>query len=289
MSNTVLNAIKNISAKLSGNNIPDARLNAELFLCHVLKCDRVGLYINFDKPLNREETELLKNFTDRRIAHEPLQYIIGTTSFFGYDIRVNKDVLIPRPETELLADIIINDIKKSNKKKISIFEIGTGSACIPIAIARSLQKEEIDLEIFSIDISGDAIKTATENLELNGLNQTGIRLAVKDVFQIDKLKKDFDYIISNPPYISEKEYRLLDKDVLLSEPKIALTDSGDGLNFFRRIFRIASDNGFTGRLFLETGFGQKEDLEKLMKEYNFRDFMFYKDYNGIDRILEVSK
>ncbi len=255
----------------------------------MLKCDRVGLYINFDKPLNREETELLKNFTDRRIAHEPLQYIIGTTSFFGYDIRVNKDVLIPRPETELLADIIINDIKKSNKKKISIFEIGTGSACIPIAIARSLQKEEIDLEIFSIDISGDAIKTATENLELNGLNQTGIRLAVKDVFQIDKLKKDFDYIISNPPYISEKEYRLLDKDVLLSEPKIALTDSGDGLNFFRRIFRIASDNGFTGRLFLETGFGQKEDLEKLMKEYNFRDFMFYKDYNGIDRILEVSK
>ena len=260
-----------------------------MFLCHVLNCDRVGLYLNFDKPLNKDETELLKNFLERRISHEPLQYIIGTTSFFGYDIKVNKNVLIPRPETELLAERIIDDIKDSNKKKVFIFEIGTGSACIPIAIAKSLQKEEISFEMFSIDISEAAIKTATENLELNGLSPVDIRLVVKDVFQIDKLKKDFDYIVSNPPYISEKDYNLLDEDVLLSEPKIALTDSGDGLNFYKRIFKIASDDGFTGRLFLETGFGQTEDLRKILIEYKFSDYMFHKDYNGIDRILEVRK
>lgn len=254
-----------------------------------MNCDRVSLYLNFDKPLKPAETEILKNFLERRISHEPLQYILGSTSFYGYEIKVNKSVLIPRPETEILVDKIIKDIEAGGKTRISVFEIGTGSGCIPVAIGKSLSDKNINFEIFTIDISEDAIKTATANLELNGLKIPEIRLTVKDVFEIEKLKKDFDYIVSNPPYISEREYKLLDKDVLDSEPKIALTDSGDGLNFYKRIFRIASDKGFTGKLFLETGFGQKEDLEKLMKEFNFKEFIFHKDYNDIDRILEIVK
>lgn len=250
----------------------------------------MSLYLNFDKPLKQDETELLKNYLQRRISHEPLQYILGSTSFYGFEIKVNKSVLIPRPETELLVEKIIRDIEKSGKTKVSVFEIGTGSGCIPIAIAKSLSaKKSIAFKIFTIDISGDAIKTATDNLNMNGLNIPEIRLVVKDVFEIEKLKMDFDYIISNPPYISEKEYKLLDKDVFDSEPKIALTDSGDGLNFYRRIFKIASDIGFTGKLFLETGFGQKDDLEKILKEFNFREIIFHKDYNDIDRILEIIK
>lgn len=254
-----------------------------------MNCDRFSLYLNFDKPLKPAETEILKNFLERRISHEPLQYILGSTSFYGYEIKVNKSVLIPRPETEILVDKIIKDIEAGGKTRISVFEIGTGSGCIPVAIGKSLSDKNINFEIFTIDISEDAIKTATANLELNGLKIPEIRLTVKDVFEIEKLKKDFDYIVSNPPYISEREYKLLDKDVLDSEPKIALTDSGDGLNFYKRIFRIASDKGFTGKLFLETGFGQKEDLEKLMKEFNFKEFIFHKDYNDIDRILEIVK
>ena len=260
-----------------------------MFLCHVLKCDRVSLYLNFDKPLKPDETDILNKFIKRRIIHEPLQYILGKTSFYGYDINVNKSVLIPRPETELLVERILRDIEDKQKVFVSIFEVGTGSGCIPIAIAKSLIKNEIPFEIFSIDISASAIKTAYENLELNGLKIPGIRLAEKDVFEIDKLKKDFDYIISNPPYISNDEYELLDKDVLESEPKIALTDSADGLNFYKRIFKIASDKGFTGKMYLETGFGQKEDLEKLLKENNFTEYVFHKDYNDIHRILEVAK
>lgn len=249
----------------------------------------MSLYLNFDKPLKSEESDLLKNFLRRRIAHEPLQYILGTTSFYGFDINVNKSVLIPRPETELLVERVIRDIKNNGKSSVSIFEIGTGSGCIPVAIAKSLIKEGIGFEIFSIDISEEAIKTANRNLELNEIKIPDIRFVVKDVFEIEKLKKDFDYIISNPPYISEKEYKLLDKDVLESEPKLALTDSGDGLKFYNRIFRIASDSEFTGKLFLEMGFGQKEDLEKKLGEYNFKDVFFHKDYNDIYRILEVNK
>lgn len=260
-----------------------------MLLCHVLNCDRVTLYLNFDKPLKPDETDLLIKFLERRISHEPLQYILGKTSFYGYDIKVNKSVLIPRPETELLVERILRDIEDKHKSSVSIFEIGTGSGCIPIALAKSLIKKDINFEIFSIDISGEAIKTAKENLDLNRLNIPEVRLAVKDVFEIEKLKKDFDYIVSNPPYISEKEYELLDKDVLDSEPRIALTDSADGLNFYKRIFRIASDNGFTGKLFLETGYGQKGDIEKLLDGNKFSEFKFHKDYNDIYRILEVTK
>ncbi|MEO8666860.1 MAG: peptide chain release factor N(5)-glutamine methyltransferase, partial [Ignavibacteria bacterium] len=120
---------------LKQNNIEDARLNAELMLCEVLRFSRIDMYRNYDKQLSDQEITIIKEYLDRRILREPLQYIIGRTSFYGLEFIVNKNVLIPRPETELLVEKLLKDIKESGKKKISVFEIGSGTGCISIALA----------------------------------------------------------------------------------------------------------------------------------------------------------
>lgn len=270
-------------------NIPDARLNAELMLCEILDCDRVSLYLNFDKPLKENESTLLKDFIQRRMKHEPLQYIIGKASFFGFDFKVNRNVLIPRPETELLVEKMLADIKEKNKTKVSIFEIGSGTGCISISLAKNLEKANVSYDIFSIDISKDAIEVAEENLSANKLSDKKVTFYQKDVFEIEKLTKSFDYLVSNPPYISKTDYDYLESGIIDFEPGAALTDSGDGLKFYKKIFAIAADKEFKGKVYCEIGFGQKESIEKLIRENNFNQFKFYKDYNNVDRILEIVK
>ncbi|MBS1551493.1 MAG: HemK family protein methyltransferase, partial [Bacteroidetes bacterium] len=132
--NSVSEFIKVSEKILKEKKINDARLNAELMLCDVLNCSRVDLYLNFDKPLTKDEIRTFKNYMQRRIKHEPLQYILGKTSFYGFDIMVNEKVLIPRQETELLVEKVLNDIKSRSLKDVSVFEIGTGSGCIAIAL-----------------------------------------------------------------------------------------------------------------------------------------------------------
>lgn len=287
--NNVIEFINYTSAKLEEIKINDARLNAELMLCEVLKSSRVELYLNFEKPLTKEEIQEFKTMLQRRLKHEPLQHILGKTNFYGFDFIVNSKVLIPRSETELLAEKIIEDVKSSSLKKVSIFEIGSGSGCLSIAVAKSLIKENIEVQIFSIDISKDAIEVSKENLVLNNLDAEIIRYYVKDVFEIDKLNRDFNYIISNPPYISLKDYENLDKEVRDFEPKVSLTDDSEGLKFYEQIFRIASNDSFTGKVFCEIGFGQKDSIEKILMKNNFNKYKFYKDYSDIYRIIEAGK
>ncbi|HMS64972.1 MAG TPA: peptide chain release factor N(5)-glutamine methyltransferase [Ignavibacteria bacterium] len=274
---------------LNKKKIKDSRLNAELMLCEVLKCSRVELYLNFEKPLTNDEVQKFKLLLQRRMKYEPLQYILGKTNFFGFDILVNSNVLIPRQETEILAEKVIDDIKSRKMKEVSLFEIGSGSGCLSIAVAKSLISENIKVQIFSIDISDDAVNMSIENLKLNSLDNETVRFYVKDVFEIEKLNKDFDYIISNPPYISAEEFKTLDNEVKDFEPAISLTDNADGLKFYERIFKIASDSSFTGKVFCEIGFGQKNAIEKMVVKNNFTKFRFHKDYSNIYRIIEAFK
>lgn len=286
---TIIDFINYSSELLKERKINDARLNIELILCHVLNCNRTDLYLNFDKPLAKVEVKNFKEILLRRLKYEPLQYILGKVSFYGIDFLVNKNVLIPRQETELLVEKILEDIKKSDNKKVSIFEIGTGSGCISIALAKNLELKNIDFEIFSIDKSEDSIEVAMQNMMLNKIPADSVKFYIKDVFEIERLKGNFDYIVSNPPYISIDEYKKLDSEVKDYEPDLALTDFNNGLKFFERIFLLASDNKFTGKVFCEIGFDQKDSIEILLKKYSFSGYSFYKDYNSIERILEIKK
>lgn len=280
----------NVTVKIfEQNKIKDARLNAELLLCNVLNCSRIDLYLNFDKPLTKDETKIYKDFVQRRLKNEPLQYILGKTSFYGFEIMVNDKVLIPRQETEILVEKVLKDIKSRSLKEVSIFEIGTGSGCIAISLTKMLKLDSIDVKIYSIDISAEALEVAEKNCELNGLKHGDIKFIVKDIFEIEKLSRNFDYIVSNPPYISFDEYNKLENEVKDYEPLISLTDKENGLKFYERIFKIASADSFTGKIYCETGFDQKEDLEKILLQYKFSSHCFYKDYSGNFRILEVKK
>ncbi|MEP7146337.1 MAG: peptide chain release factor N(5)-glutamine methyltransferase, partial [bacterium] len=255
----------------------------------ILKCERMNLYMNFDRMLSKYEIKILKEFIHRRISHEPIQYILGKASFFGSEFIVCKSVLIPRPETELLVQKILEDIKDSGKKEVSVFEIGAGTGCISIAVAKGLEKINIGYEIFSIDRSKDAIKNAEQNQKLNAVNNKKLKFYCKDVFDIDKLNKSFDYIVSNPPYISNELYIDLPPEIKDNEPDLALTDFGDGLEFYKRILMIASDEKFSGKVFCEIGYGQKNKIEMLLKKNNFSQYFFLKDYNNINRILIAKK
>lgn len=286
---TLLDFLNYSTKLLKEKNISDARLNVELMLCEVLKCDRVKLYLNFEKPLSASEINIFREYLKRRLSREPIQYILEKTSFYGFEFKVNRKVLIPRPETELIVEKIINDIKENKKEKVSIFEIGTGSGCISITLAKILESENIKYDIFSIDKSKDAIEIANQNLQLLVHGESKVKFYLKDVFEINKLTKNFDYIVSNPPYISNEEYKSLEPEVRNFEPDVALTDFGTGLKFIERIILISSDKEFTGKVFCEIGFGQRHHVELLLEENGINDYLFYDDYSGINRILEIRK
>ena len=146
---------------LEKKGVEDPRLNMELMLCHIFNYERVDLYMKFDQPLKQSELDVLRDFVKRRVTGEPLQYILGRTNFYGLDFIVDKNVLIPRPETEILVDKVIKDFKE--EEEISILDIGTGSGCIAVSLAKYLPQAEM----FAIDISKAALKVAEKNAVLN--------------------------------------------------------------------------------------------------------------------------
>lgn len=286
---TVLDIIKSSTELLAKKNIANPRLNVELMLCEVLDCDRVKLYLDFEKPLTKNELDLYREWFKRRLNHEPLQYITGHAYFYGYRFKVNEHVLIPRQETEILVEKVLEDIKKNPKENLSILEIGTGSGCISIALGKKLDELEMKYNIVAIDISKEALDIAAYNLEkIEGSNEK-ISFVEKDIFEIDTFNKDIDYIVSNPPYIPYTEFEGLNEEVNKYEPTISLTDYKDGLTFYRKILGLYSSPVITGKLFFEIAYNQKKNLESLLKDFPNVTGKFFKDYSDNDRVLEVSK
>lgn len=211
--------------------VDSPRLTIELILCKVLNLERVDLYTNFDKPLRQNELDSIKSMINRRIERIPLQYIFGQVEFYGLDYIVNSDVLIPRPETEEIVDLIIKDSEQ--KENLSILDIGTGSGCIAFSLAKYLKNPNIN----AIDYSMPALKVAKQNKD--NLDIDNVKLIHADILTTIP-KQKYDIVVSNPPYISTNEMNQLEKE-LAYEPEIALTDYSDGLKFYRRFVTIFKD------------------------------------------------
>jgi release factor glutamine methyltransferase len=284
---TLLEIINYSSSLLAENKIKDSRLNVELMFCDILNCDRIKLYLDFEKPLNPDEISQFKVMLKRRMKYEPLQYILGKTNFYGYWINLENRVLIPRQETEILVGKFLEDILKSNKDYINILEIGTGSGCIAIAISKEMDKKNIKHKIIANDISEDSIEIARSNAEYNSIPDGNIEFKVNDFLSDNWNEFNFDYVVSNPPYIPANDLDNLDIEVKNYEPINALTDGKDGLLFYDKIFNLYCKRINGTKIYLEIGDGQRNKVEDLLKSYNIKDYSFFKDYCNIDRVLKI--
>ena len=255
----------------------------ELMLTAILDCERGDLYKE-RAPLSLKQQKQLMDMQTKRLKGEPLQYIIGYCDFMGVILRVNRKVLIPRPETEILVDSAITKLKQRGGL-LTILDLGTGSGNIAIALAKNIEL----CKVISVDQSAEALNVARGNAEANGVTKK-VDFFHKDM--MDVLKDDsrtFDLIISNPPYIPTGMLSQLPEDVK-KEPVSALDGGEDGLAFYRPIIENAhsllKDNGL---LMMEIGDGQAPAIGDLFSKNNFyNNIEFIKDYVGIDRIVSAT-
>ncbi|RMZ49034.1 peptide chain release factor N(5)-glutamine methyltransferase [Candidatus Marinimicrobia bacterium PRS2] len=256
----------------------NARREMEWFLCDILKCERIDLYVRFEEVMDEGELEIFRTMVKRRIAGEPFQHIIGKAPFYGRDFTVNQKVLIPRPETEILIERM-----KTNGNVNSLLDIGTGTGCIAITTGLENWVENI----FATDISQSALEIATENMRLHNLEN--IQFARHD-FLSQNFKTKFDVVVSNPPYIAVNEMNSLQAEVRDYDPPSALTDNGDGLSFYRR-FAEQFENLLTsdGYLLLEFGGNaQKGAVESIFQNVGLNT-EFFKDLQNDWRVIEVRR
>ena len=255
----------------------------ELILTSVLKCRRIDLYAQ-ELALSENERNMISAIETRRQAKEPLQYILNTCEFMGLDFFVDHRVLIPRPETELLAQAVCDHMIGNPKKNLRVLDIGTGSGNIIISLAKRFPQNEF----YAIDASSDALAVAKMNAQKHHVAGRIDFLKVDFLFDGDFFSREekFDIIISNPPYIRTGELSVLQQEVQ-QEPRIALDGGGDGLCFYRRI-ALASPQLLTpdGILFLEIGQGQDEEVGGILSTLGgLRVEECIKDYSQIKRIM----
>jgi len=254
---------------------------AELVLSQVLNCDKLSLYLNKDTALDKDKSIIISNILKRRISGEPLQYILGKCEFMGSEFKVDPRALIPRPETEILVEQSLAALKAAEKLSPKILDLGTGTGCIAIAIAKLFPKAVV----WGVDISQEALELAGENA---GLNKVKIKFLRSNLFSKLKNKK-FDLIISNPPYISAAELSGLAKEISF-EPRQALVAGSDGLDFYRSIIsRAKAYLNNNGLLAFEVGAKQAGAVRGMLQNENFSDIKIIKDYNNINRVVTGRK
>ena len=263
--------------------ISEPRLNAERLLSHLLQLERIQLYLQFDRILSAEEVSRFRLLVERRAKREPLQYITGQTEFMGLLFQVSPAALIPRPETEILVARTLDLKDKFEQQEITICDLGTGSGCIAIALAKLWPGSRI----FATDISAAALQLAQKNAELNGVAGQ-ISFIQEDIFQPQSVAiKNVDIMVSNPPYISAAELPDLDEEIRRYEPENALTDYGDGLLFYRQIFELAGSKLPVKYLLLELSGLNQDKIIDLAKQFNYQYINTYRDNNDIIRVMEI--
>ena len=276
---TVLEVIKLSTEYLGKREIESPRVNAEILLADILNCKRIDLYLSFDKPLTENELQLYRESLKKRASRIPMQYIIGNVDFYGLKLLVNESVLIPRPETELLVENVIMDLKE--KSNLKILDIGSGSGNITLSLAKNLNSSFVT----GIDVSEKAIEVATQNKILNDIPNAEFKLL--DVMNDDlSILEKFDVLVSNPPYISSDEFNYLEPELKVYEPRIALTDNSDGLSFYKKIISLAKNIlNVPGYLYFELGKDQYKEVNEMMQIENLSNIKISKDYAGIERII----
>jgi len=262
-----------------------SRVNeTELLFTDILNCDYLSLYLDKDRFLDRAKSSLISSVLRRRIQGEPLEYILGKTEFMGLEFKVTADVFIPRAETEVLVEATIDIVHSSKFIVHSILDIGTGSGCIAISLAKFLP----DVDITAIDISENAIKIAKQNALLNNVE---VNFLQSNLFANHEPRTtNYELIISNPPYIPSIEIEALPPEVKY-EPLMALDGGKNGLDFYRRIIEEAP--GYLrkdGFLIMEMGFNQKDAIKNIFQESGYFQIIdLIKDYNNIDRVVIAKK
>ena len=278
---TVLDLVEWTENYFRESGITTPRLDAEVLLGFVLQKSRLQLYLSFEMPVFPDHLSVFRQLVQRRKEHTPVSYLTNHREFMSIDFYVDSRVLIPRPETEILVEYVLD--RTSTHGPISLVDIGTGSG----AIAVSLAFNRPEWYIVATDISIDALAVA----EANAIrHQTQIEFRSGDMLStLESVDNKFDWIVSNPPYISSQDYKILPPDVRNFEPKLALASPPDGLQLIRILIESAPNYlKPNGRLAIEIGKGQRLDVEDFVhrsKQYQKIDFI--PDLSGVARILVV--
>lgn len=271
----ILDVINKTAPFFEKQGIENPRLNIELLLAHLLRKKRLELYLEFERELDEPTLDRLREFVRRRPGHEPLQYIIGSVEFCGLELVVDRRVLIPRPETELLVETVV-----ARKPRV-IVDVGTGSGCIAVAVARKLPESEVR----ALDASAEALEVAAANKKLHNLEKN-IRLLQSDLLEKLPDSLPVDAIVSNPPYIAVGELATLPKEVRDFEPVQALVAGEDGLEVYRRLIPQARPHLTpTGFVAFELGAGQRAAVEQLFAGNGFEVTQVEKDLQGHERVI----
>ncbi len=286
----ILELIQRTTEFFAKHGIEQPRLQIELLLAHALKRKRLELYLDFERELDEKTLTRLREMVRRRADGEPLQYIVGSVNFYGLELGVDKRALIPRPETEILVEAVLEKLKTQAGTPtlagkpvppIQVLDLCTGSGCIAIALAKNLP----NARIVATDASTVALMLAKENLQKHELDDQ-IELQQSDLFEDLPSGTKYHTIISNPPYIAEADFATLVREIREHEPRSALLAGKTGLEVIERIicdaprFMLSS-----GILALEIGAGQHEKVADLVKQANFVEIEVVTDLAGIERVV----
>ena len=260
---------------LEKKKIPSARRVIEEMLCSVLSLTRMELYLDFERPLNPDEIDSCRRILARVAKGEPIQYVIGSVSFYDCDIEISSDVLIPRPETELLVDKIVKELAGQDLANKSLWDVCCGSGCMGIALKKALP----DLRVTLSDVSPKALTQARINAEKNSVSVEFLEGSLLEPFQ-----GRVDYLVVNPPYISDGDFQQLSPSVKDFEPRLALHGGVDGLDCYRV---LAQDYkkflNPAGKVWMELGTGQGEEVKELFDGQGVVE----KDWSGHDRFFSL--
>ena len=277
----IVNTLNKAVYDLNQFDIRQANLDSEIILSHVIKKDRKYIILNSKEKLNKEKIKRFNKLINRRKKGEPVAYLINKKEFWNETFYVNKDVLIPRPDTELIIEQVIKSYSKNSRS--SVLDIGTGSGCILLSIL----KERPNFYGTGIDISKKSIIVSKYNAKMLKLSNR-VKLYNSDVDNFNNGK--YDIIVSNPPYIEFKSLKYLEKNVVNFEPKLALNGGSDGFSEIRKVIsKAAVLIKKNGKLFLEIGFNQKIKVIEILKKEGFYINKALKDYGKNDRCIVCTK
>lgn len=291
---TLVEVLQRTTAFFEAKGIPSARLDAQLLLGSVLHLDRVKLYLNFDRPMAEPELETIRGLVRRRGDREPLAWILGEKEFYGRDFVVGPGVLVPRPDTETLIEVMLKQLADrsategtqgdevgedapSSGEPIFLADVGSGSGCIGITLALETPR----LRVYAIDASPEALEYTRRNIEKHALKDRVAALSGRDL-AVPAARK-IDWVVSNPPYIPAREIPTLAPEVSRHEPKLALDGGADGLDMYRRLIPIAANRALVGIAF-EVGAGQGEAVAGMLDAAGF-PAQVHKDLGGVGRVV----
>ncbi len=256
-------------------------LDVQLILSHLLKKDKIYLHLHRKDEVDEDTVKKFYEMTEKRNNGYPLQYMTNSQEFMGLDFYIEDGILVPRPDTEILAEKIINIVSSNNYKSVKILDIGTGSGAIAVSLGYYLKNSFVT----AIDISDKAIEITDTNIKKHNLQN--VKVLKKDIFSDDFANVKFDIVVSNPPYIKKETISTLPLEVSVYEPKAALDGGDDGLDYYRQIVKVFEKiHEDKGILAVEIGYDQKDSVSDIFENANiFNKIECDKDLGGNDRVV----